>query len=342
MSHDYLKETIIRLSSSDNWEQARMEWTKAKLIKIDSSHRQSCLCGHKNIKKLFSIVRNDGSEIELYPIGSSCIEKFENEELTKSLKKAEKIYKLKEGDSFQDLRDMMDIELLDQFYEEGYFKEDKENEFNTWNDYILFKMALSRSGKERQLAYNKMDRILYVVNDYLRPELNGIFDIDEYKKNLKLWKKEEEEEKKRQEKLRRAAEEERIQRQKEAREKKLQEQKLQKQKKYDRLLAWLNQQMDPESQEVKDSVKRSSDLDKKIDLITYFKNLKEKQSRQEIENDADLLSEVMRLRRQVKSLYPRTPRAKKCIDYVDHYAKSNREHLFYMKRLLKEVEEGRL
>ena len=181
MSEELLKETVIELSIADNWEEAKMEWTKAELVKIDADRKQSCLCGHKSLKKVFAITRNDGSGIELSPIGSSCIEKFENEELTKSIKRAEKIYKLKKNLKFEDLREVMDEEMLEDFYSKGYFKEDKENEFNPWNDYILFKMALSRKNEERQLAYNKIERIIYVINDYLHPELNEIFDIESYK-----------------------------------------------------------------------------------------------------------------------------------------------------------------
>ena len=59
---------------------------------------------------------------------SDLIEKFENEELTKSIKRAEKTYKLKKNLKFEDLREVMDEEMLEDFYSKGYFKEDKENE----------------------------------------------------------------------------------------------------------------------------------------------------------------------------------------------------------------------
>lgn len=49
MSEELLKETVIELSIADNWEEAKMEWTKAELVKIDADRKQSCLCGHKSV-----------------------------------------------------------------------------------------------------------------------------------------------------------------------------------------------------------------------------------------------------------------------------------------------------
>lgn len=38
------------------------------------------------------------------------------------------------------------------------------------------------------MAFHKIERILYVVNDYLRPELNQVFDLEAYLKKLRRWK----------------------------------------------------------------------------------------------------------------------------------------------------------
>lgn len=317
MSEELLKETVVELSIADNWEEAKMEWTKAELVKIDADRKQSCLCGHKSLKKVFAITRNDGSGIELSPIGSSCIEKFENEELTKSIKRAEKTYKLKKNLKFEDLREVMDEEMLEDFYSKGYFKEDKENEFNPWNDYILFKMALSRKNEERQLAYNKIERIIYVINDYLHPELNEIFDIESYKEKLKQWREEAKQE------------------EQELKRKNLYES-------YEELKNWLQQQENSIRSEYEEKLSNLTDIAEKVKVLKELKQSELKQSQEEAKKDEDLVLEALKMRKKVKALYSVTPRARKCLEYLDANVHTNKGHLNYMTRFLKEIEEGKL
>lgn len=367
MSEKLLKETVIELSIADNWEEAKMEWTKAELVKIDADRKQSCLCGHKSLKKVFAITRNDGSGIELSPIGSFCIEKFENEELTKSIKRAEKIYKLKKNLKFEDLREVMDEEMLEDFYSKGYFKEDKENEFNPWNDYILFKMALSRKNEERQLAYNKIERIIYVINDYLHPELNEIFDIESYKEKLKQWREEAKQEEQEAEKRNRVAkqkEEERLARLREQEEierknkleeeRKLKEERLQREEEikllkrknlyesFEELKKWLQQQGNSIRSEYEEKLSNLTDIAEKVKVLKELKQSELKQSQEEAKKDEDLVLEALEMREKIKALYSVTPRARKCLEYLDANVHTNKGHLIYMTRFLKEIEEGKL
>lgn len=346
MSEELLKETVVELSIADNWEEAKMEWTKAELVKIDADRKQSCLCGHKSLKKVFAITRNDGSGIELSPIGSSCIEKFENEELTKSIKRAEKTYKLKKNLKFEDLREVMDEEMLEDFYSKGYFKEDKENEFNPWNDYILFKMALSRKNEERQLAYNKIERIIYVINDYLHPELNEIFDIESYKEKLKQWRKEAKQEEQEAETRNRIAKEEEERKLEGERLQREEELKLLKRKNlyesFEELKKWLQQQGNRIRSEYEEKLSNLTDLAEKVKVLKELKQSELKQSQEEAKKDEELVLEALEMREKVKALYSVTPRARKCLEYLDANVHTNKGHLIYMTRFLKEIEEGKL
>ena len=341
-----MKETVVELSIADNWEEAKMEWTKAELVKIDADRKQSCLCGHKSLKKVFAITRNDGSGIELSPIGSSCIEKFENEELTKSIKRAEKTYKLKKNLKFEDLREVMDEEMLEDFYSRGYFKEDKENEFNPWNDYILFKMALSRKNEERQLAYNKIERIIYVINDYLHPELNEIFDIESYKEKLKQWRKEAKQEEQEAETRNRIAKEEEERKLEGERLQREEELKLLKRKNlyesFEELKKWLQQQGNRIRSEYEEKLSNLTDLAEKVKVLKELKQSELKQSQEEAKKDEELVLEALEMREKVKALYSVTPRARKCLEYLDANVHTNKGHLIYMTRFLKEIEEGKL
>ncbi|HFU4451578.1 TPA: hypothetical protein ACGPAN_001668, partial [Streptococcus suis] len=188
MKDSNLQAIVISLSLADNWEEARLEWTRVKLEKIDKTMESKCLCGKAHLQKVYSVSRTDLSNIKLSPIGSSCIKKFQNKELIKSLKKAEREYRLRTNSDFSSLKEIMDLDSLAEYYQKGYFKADRGNHFDPWNDYQLFKLALSGKQAERQLAFHKIERILYVVNDYLRPELNQVFDVEAYLKKLRRWK----------------------------------------------------------------------------------------------------------------------------------------------------------
>ena len=237
---------------------------------------------------------------------------------------------------------------------------DKENEFNPWNDYILFKMALSRKNEERQLAYNKIERIIYVINDYLHPELNEIFDIESYKEKLKQWREEAKQEKleaekanriarqKEEERLARLQEKEEIERQNKLEEERKLEEELKQLKRknlyesYEELKNWLQEQGDSIRSEYGEKLSNLTDLAEKVKVLKDLKQSELKQSQEEAKKDAALLPEVMEMRKKVRALYSVTPRARRCLEYLDANVHTNKGHLIYMTRFLKEIEEGKL
>lgn len=282
MKDSNLQAIVISLSLADNWEEARLEWTRVKLEKIDKTMESKCLCGKAHLQKVYSVSRTDLSNIKLSPIGSSCIKKFQNKELTKSLKRAEREYRLRTNSDFSSLKEIMDLDSLDEYYQKGYFKADRGNHFDPWNDYQLFKLALSGKQAERQLAFHKIERILYVVNDYLRPELNQVFDVDAYLKKLRRWKLHE---RVAAALRRKALEREKIlaQREREAELERQRQLDLQRwsQKKQD-LLAWLDRQFDEESIALKnllDSQMEDREICHKIVEHQNFLERKEAQER---------------------------------------------------------------
>jgi hypothetical protein len=77
-----LLDMILLHSESPLVKEAIREWS----IVNDSEHTEhiDCICGHKNIKYAYTIKNNINDKI-LYPLGSSCITKFENQELIDQL-----------------------------------------------------------------------------------------------------------------------------------------------------------------------------------------------------------------------------------------------------------------
>lgn len=298
MKDSNLQTIVISLSLADNWEEARQEWTRVKLEKIDKTMESKCLCGKAHLQKVYSVSRTDLSNIMLSPIGSSCIKKFQNKELTKSLKKAEREYRLRTNSDFSSLKEIMDLDSLDEYYQKGYFKADRGNHFDPWNDYQLFKLALSGKQADRQLAFHKIERILYVVNDYLRPELNQVIDVEAYLKKLRRWKLHERVAAALRKK---SLEREKLlaQREREAERERQRLLDLQRwaQKKQD-LLAWLDGQSDKETIAFKDSLDFQMEDREICHIIEEYQNFLERKEAQE----RVAIAELERKQARVKSL----------------------------------------
>jgi hypothetical protein len=72
MSDSRLRQEILRLSSSQDWEQARAEW-----IMLDVSERPegaTCLCGHHPIHDLCRLANTSNGAEAL--VGNCCVKRF--------------------------------------------------------------------------------------------------------------------------------------------------------------------------------------------------------------------------------------------------------------------------
>lgn len=91
-SFDKLVNTVIEFSSSKDWQNAVSEW-----ILIDTEEDEfaesKCICGKENIRYLHRI-KNVTNDNELFPIGSSCIKKFNRTDLNEQISVKEKLFKL--------------------------------------------------------------------------------------------------------------------------------------------------------------------------------------------------------------------------------------------------------
>lgn len=80
--------TVIQSSDSNNWDEAVHEWSVVG-FDVDQSAHGHCICGQTNLYYLYKI-RNVENGNELEPIGSSCIKKFEREDLNSKVTTLEK------------------------------------------------------------------------------------------------------------------------------------------------------------------------------------------------------------------------------------------------------------
>ncbi|MBK5077393.1 hypothetical protein IL308_11575 [Lactococcus lactis] len=128
---------VIDNSESDIWKSAITEWVIDD-VEEDTNQFESCICGKENLRYLYTI-RNKLSGKFLYPIGSQCIKKFEQDELTNEINVKEQMFKLLhavEDNAFLKLSsEFFSRKLLLYLYEQGAFEETKYNDFDSLQDY---------------------------------------------------------------------------------------------------------------------------------------------------------------------------------------------------------------
>lgn len=185
---------VLQLSLADNLEDARKEWIRSELVKSsDDSLRQCYLCGAW-LKNAYRIYRR-GNSAEIYPVGKDCVISFADKELRDDIKtkdrgrKAEKKLLDKElimadlGENLEHLKYYITLDKLKEYKAKGYFVEDQENDRDPESDYRLFEMILGK-GRKKNLAWDKKERILYVLNTYLRGAILQKFDLAAHKLSL--------------------------------------------------------------------------------------------------------------------------------------------------------------
>lgn len=79
-----LIKTVMDKSWGNTWEEAVQEWDIIDCAE-DNSLSRSCICGKEQIKYLYRL-HNRKTNQWLFPIGSSCIKKFQRKDLQEKLR----------------------------------------------------------------------------------------------------------------------------------------------------------------------------------------------------------------------------------------------------------------
>jgi len=152
--HYKLTEEILKLSVSNFWDSAKIEWTFESAY--ESEEQQTCLCGHFPIRNI-CVIRNKNNNV-ITEVGNCCINKFlgidEGNKIFISIKRL-KI----------DLTKSMSIEVVEYLKSKNILND---FEYNFYND-ILRKRKLS----DKQLEIKK--KINKKLLDYTSYEINSQF-----------------------------------------------------------------------------------------------------------------------------------------------------------------------
>jgi hypothetical protein len=172
--YNNLIQRVIDNSEASDWENAVLEWEVFD-CEEDETLQSSCICGKEDLKYLFTI-QNTKNGNTLYPIGSSCIKKFERNDLNEDVSIKEQLFKLLhaiERNEFIVLSsDLFSRKLLDYFYDEDVFQANSYNGFRPRVDYeFLLKMFNKRDKDSISLQQRK--KISAIIMNSIRPYLRA-------------------------------------------------------------------------------------------------------------------------------------------------------------------------
>lgn len=170
--YDNLIKRVLQLSESDIWDFAASEWEICD-CEEDCSRSTSCICGKEELRYLFTI-KNTENGNNLYPIGSSCIQKFGRSDLKAETKVHEAMFRLLhavENNEFITLDSgYFTRKLIVALYEEGAFPDNRYNCYDGQND-CQFLLDMFNKRDKATLTRAQESKIRALIGYTIRPFL---------------------------------------------------------------------------------------------------------------------------------------------------------------------------
>lgn len=167
---------VLDASTRKTWEEAVKEWEIID-CEEDEQCESFCVCGKEHIRYLYTI-RNKETGRTIYPIGSSCIKKFQRDDMDEEIAVMEGMFRL-----YRAIRNHERIELSSKFfskkllyalYEDGAFEPSRYNNFDGYNDYLflldMFNKKIKADISDRQQSKIR-GLIAYSIKPYLSRRL---------------------------------------------------------------------------------------------------------------------------------------------------------------------------
>ena len=144
--YENLISAVLEYSDSSDWQSAVLEWSIEDVVE-DETLSESCVCGKEHLKYLFTI-RNTKNNNTLYPIGSTCIKKFERSDLNELASVKEQLFELLhtiENNKFITLSSQyFSRKLLRYLYDNNAFKPTPYNQYEPYKDYLSYLICLTK------------------------------------------------------------------------------------------------------------------------------------------------------------------------------------------------------
>lgn len=164
---------MIDASVSNTWSQAVDEW-EVTSVEEDQRGTGICVCGKTGLRYLYA-VHNRQTERTLFPIGSSCVNLFEVEELNVSVDVLRRLLELRDAFAARKRIELtaeyFSRSVLADLWERGAFPPNKFNRRNGTNDYKflldLFNQRHAFTEAEERKVWVLINKTIktFVMND---------------------------------------------------------------------------------------------------------------------------------------------------------------------------------
>lgn len=173
MSNYALFNEVMSKSKSSDWYSAVREWEIAGQG-YDPSASHQCVCGKEGLVYLFTIENKYTKEI-LDPIGSSCINHFERDDLDSEISVRIQLIQLLNSykkDGYLELSsDYFSRALLEYFYDKGVYKSNRFNNYDPYNDY---EFMLKMFNKVKPPSAKQKGKIRAILLGGIKPYLDSL------------------------------------------------------------------------------------------------------------------------------------------------------------------------
>ena len=168
--YENLIKRVIELSESNIWERAVLEWEIFD-CEIDDTMSESCVCGKEHLRYLFTI-RNAENGNELYPIGSTCINKFDRDDLDYEVSVYEDMFRLiraVENNEYIELSsEYFSRKLLGYLFDNDAFEPNEYNDFDGENDYAFMLEMFNKRNKD-EIYGSRQRKINAIIANSILP-----------------------------------------------------------------------------------------------------------------------------------------------------------------------------
>ena len=175
MTHNFekLRQVVVGASLSNRWAQAVQEWQVIG-VEEDAGASGICVCGKTGLRYLFEIY-NRRTDQPLLPIGSSCVNMFEVEELDLSVAELRRLFDLRSAYSSHRrvylTSEFFSRATLADLWQNGAFPPNNYNNHNGENDYRfllnMFNQRHELTDKEKSKVWVLLNRTIkdFVMDD---------------------------------------------------------------------------------------------------------------------------------------------------------------------------------
>lgn len=172
MSNTYynnLIKTVLDASESKSWQSAVKEWIIFD-CEEDEFLGASCVCGKERLRYLYTI-KNIKKNNTIFPIGSTCIEKFDRDDFEFELSVYRDMFKLLHSVKLKKYIELnakyFSRNLLLYLYENDAFKPNEYNDYDAENDY-LFMLDLFNKRNKEEISESQIKKTkAIIVNDII-------------------------------------------------------------------------------------------------------------------------------------------------------------------------------